>query len=267
MQLERSPERAPVFVMEDDEAAERGIEPAGWAAVGAGVLLAGLTELWPLLRVLVGHFVVLLHELGHALAGWVLGYPSLPAFDFRYGGGVTLHQDRMPLLVVGVYALLLFLAWLFRSNRVSLAATLAAIVVYTGLVFTRAGEAAIIAMGHGGELFFAGLFLHRALSGRACHHAAERTAYAWIGFHVVFHDMRFSWGLLTNAFQREMYGEAKGGGHWMDFSRLADEFFGVPLELVAGAFLLLCLLPPAVALAASWLRPELAELRERLGAL
>lgn len=267
MQAERSRERAPVFVMEDDEPPLRGIEPAGWAAVGAGMLLALLTEAWPLLRVLVGHFVVLVHELGHALAGWLLGQPSLPAFDFRYGGGVTLQRAPEPLLIALVYAGLLLLGWLFRENRLSLALVVATVVAYSACVFTSAGEVVIIAMGHGAELFFAGLFLHRALSGSACHHVVERAAYAWIGFHVVFHDLRFSWNLLTSPFQRELYADAKGGGHWMDFSRLANEFFGVSLETVAGAFFMLCLLPPAVALAVSWLRPELAELRERLGAL
>jgi len=53
----------------------------------------------------------------------------------------------------------------------------------------------------------------------------------------------------------------------MDFSRLANEFLGVPVGVVAGVFFVLCLLPPGVALAVSWLRPELAALRERLGAL
>jgi hypothetical protein len=134
-------------------------------------------------------------------------------------------------------------------------------------VSTAAGDVVMIAMGHGGELAFAALFIHRALSGNACHHAAERTLYAWMGLHIVFHDIRFAFGLATNAFQREMYAGAKGGGHWMDFSRLADEFLGAPLEAVAGGFLVLCLLPPVLAFAACWLRPEVASLRERLGAL
>ena len=267
MQSQQPSELGPVLVMEDDEPVARTIEAAGWLAFGIGAGLALLTELWSLLRVLVGYFVVLVHELGHALAGWLLGYPSLPAFDFTYGGGVTSHQEQMPLLVAAVYALLVFCAWIFRANSVSLGLVVATIAAYTALVFTSASDVAMIAMGHGAELLFAGLFIHRALSGNACHHAVERVLYGWIGFHLVFHDLRFAYGLVTNAFQREMYAAAKGGGHWMDFSRLADEFLNVPLETVAGAFFVLCLLPPALALAASWFRPELATLRERLGEL
>jgi hypothetical protein len=255
------------FVMEDDVPLSRGIEPAGWLAFGCGVFLALLTELWPLLRVLVGYFVVLVHELGHTLAGWAFGYPSLPAFDFTYGGGVTLHQEKALLLVAAVYALFAVLAWVFRGNRVSLSIVVGLVVVYTGLAFTGGSDVVMIAMGHGAELVFAALFIHRSLSGKACHHNAERVLYAWIGFHIIIHDLRFAHGLITNAFQRELYGDAKGGGHWMDFSRLANEFFAVSLETVAAVFFVLCLLAPLAALTMSWLRPELAALRERLGEL
>ena len=255
------------FQIEDDLPVGREVDRAGWIALGIGLGLASLTELFPFLRVLVGYFVVLVHELGHTLVGWLFGYPSIPAFDFRYGGGVTSHQDQMSLLVGLVYAALLSLLWVFRGNRASLALVAAATAGYTLLLATDGADVVMLAMGHGAELLFAALFIHRAVSGRACRQAAERPLYAWIGFHIVFHDLRFAWGLVSSSFQRELYGEAKGGGHWMDFSRLADEYFGVPLEAFAGAFALLCLLPPILGLATSWLRPELRALRERLGQL
>jgi hypothetical protein len=258
-------EAAPLFVMEDDVPPGRVVESAGWLALGIGFGLATLTELLPFLRVLVGYFVVLVHELGHTLAGWLLGYPSIPAFDFTYGGGVTLRQDQNLLLVAAVYAVLALLVFVFRANRVSLGLVVALALAYSAVLLTGANEIVIIAMGHGGELAFAALFLHRAVSGRACHHAAERALYAWIGFHIVFHDMRFAAGLMSSAFQREMYEEAKGGGHWMDFSQLAEQHFHISLESVAAVFLFLCLFPPVIGLAITWLRPELALLRERLG--
>ena len=114
-----SVERAALIPMEDDEPLPRGIESAGWVAFGIGVALALLTEAWPLLRVLVGYMVVLVHEIGHALAGWIFGYPSLPAFDFRYGGGVTLHQEQSWWIVAGVFGLLAGAVWVFRANRAS----------------------------------------------------------------------------------------------------------------------------------------------------
>lgn len=257
--------RSMPFEMEDDVPVGRGIEAAGWKALGLGLGLALLTEYFSFLRVLVGYFVVLVHELGHTLVGWLFGYPSIPAFDFAYGGGVTSHTEQSAFLLMFVYGLLAFLLWAFRGNRVSFALVAAASAGYTLLLVTDGADIVMIAMGHGAELVFAALFIHRAVSGRACEHAAERPLYAWIGFHIVFHDLRFARGLIVSSFQREMYEGAKGGGHWMDFSRLADEYFGVSLETVAGGFLLLCLLPPLLGLAASWLRPELSALRERLG--
>jgi hypothetical protein len=250
--------------MEDDLPLGRAIDAAGWLALGVGLALALLTELLPFLRVLVGYFVVLVHELGHTFAGWLFGYPSIPAFDFTYGGGVTAQQARQPLVVLAVYAGLALLLFVFRANRASFGAALALALGYTAALVTSGASIAMLAIGHGAELAFAAFFLHRATTGSACHHPAERPLYAWIGFHIVVHDLRFAWGLMRSPLERELYEDAKGGGHWMDFSQLAEQHFHVPLEAVAAAFLVLCLLTPLVGLAGSWLRPELAALREQM---
>jgi hypothetical protein len=106
----------------------------------------------------------------------------------------------------------------------------------------------ITAMGHGTELIIAGVFLHRALGGRACHHTAERFAYGFVGWFLTLDNLRFAHRLVTSPFQRELYEEAKGGGHWMDFSVLAEQHLHAPLESVAAGFLFLCMLPPVLAL-------------------
>ncbi len=247
------------------EAAICNIGRAGWVAAGAGLVLAILTQLVTILEILIGHFVVLVHEFGHAVFGWLFGYPSIPAFDFSYGGGVTSHQQQSLSITILFYAAATALAWAFRTNRLSLALIVGLTCVYSLLLFSPAHEGVILAMGHGAELGFAALFLYRAFTGRACHHAVERAAYAWIGFHIVIHDALFAHGLATSALAREIYGDAKGGGHWMDFSRLAGEFLQVPLAYVAATFLALCALPPLIALAAALGRAQLSELRGRLG--
>ena len=58
---------------------------------------------------------------------------------------------------------------------------------------------------------------------------------------------RFSWRLIHDAAERWAYQEAKGGGHWMDFSVLAEQHFHVGLTTVAGLFWCCCLLPPLLA--------------------
>lgn len=225
-----------------------GIDREGWGAAIAGVGLAAVVLWFPLARFIASYFGVLTHEMGHALTGWLYGYPSVPAFDFVYGGGITSRIDRVPLLAALVQAGLLWLAWLFRRNTASLLLVLFANAFYASTAWTALHEPVITAMGHGTELVIAGWFLHRALSGRACHHAAERTAYAFVGCFLTLENLRFSYLLATDPYHRAAYEEAKGGGHWMDFSVLAEHHLHTSLEQVAGLFFVLCLVPPAVAL-------------------
>ena len=37
-------------------------------------------------------------------------------FDFTYGGGVTSHQEQMPLLLLALYGGFAFLLWIFRAK-------------------------------------------------------------------------------------------------------------------------------------------------------
>ena len=264
---DRGPDRdaPPVAALEMEDDAV-GLDTAGWMALAIGLGLAVATQVFSFLEMLVGYFVVLVHEMGHALAGWLFGYPSLPAFDFTYGGGVTTHAGEQSMLLVGIVLLcLVVVALAFRRNPLSLSLVAVVAGLYAALAFTRGHEAFIVAFGHGAELVFAFLFLQRAFTGNACQLPAERPLYAWLGFHVVLHNLIFAWGLATSALARQQYADAKGGGHWMDFSRLAREHFGVSLEAIAVVFFVLCLLVPVLAFAWSWLGPQRDALRLRLG--
>jgi hypothetical protein len=240
------------------------ISREGWLAIAAGGGLAALMQLIPALEVMIGYFLVLVHELGHALAGWLFGYPSVPAFDFTYGGGVTAHQSQKKILVLVVFGLLAALFWAFRRNRTSQVLVVVLALAYGYALATSWHEIVMIAMGHGAELLFASLFLNRALSGRACTYEIERPLYAWIGFYIILHDLRFSYGLVANPYERLAYMNAKGGGHWMDFSRLSEDYFHTSLESVATAFLLLCLAPPLLSFLFHRYRPQLGALGMRL---
>jgi hypothetical protein len=165
-------------------------------------------------------------------------------------------MDASKALLLLIYAVLAFAVWVFRNNRTSLALVAGFAILHGLLVWSGGDRAAITAMGHGTELLIAALFVHRALSGRGCTHAAERPLYAWIGLHMVLHDLRFAWGLMTSDLARELYGDAKGGGHWMDFDILANQVLHVPLEAVAAAFFAACLATPLVPLLAHWQRPR-----------
>lgn len=247
-----------------DEIVREGIDRAGWAALGAGAALAACILPLSFASYVFSYFGVLVHEMGHALAGWLYGYPSIPAFDFVYGGGVTSYTVRAPLLAAIVQGVLLWLAWIFRRNPPSLLLALATAALYALTAWTSLHDSVITAMGHGAELIVAGIFLHRAASGRACHHGAERLAYGFVGWFVTFDNLRFAHRLVTSPFHREMYEQAKGGGHWMDFSVLAEQYLRVPLESVALAFFGLCLLAPALAILANHYAAASAALIARL---
>ncbi len=225
-----------------------GIEREGWIAAAVGLGLALLAMAVPFVHTVFSAFTTLVHEMGHAAFGWLYGYPSIPAFDFTYGGGVTLWQTRRPALAWLVQAGLLALVYLFRSNPRSrwLAAGLCG--AYALTAWSGLHRPIITAMGHGFELLFAGLFLHRALSGNACRVEGERPLYAFLGFFVTFSNLRFAWKLVTDMHERAAYEMAKGGGHWMDFSVLAEQHLHVPLQSVALLFFVACWFPPLLAL-------------------
>jgi hypothetical protein len=249
-------EGPPLVGCERSEPAPPRIDRLGWAAFGGGLAAALVALQFPLAEAALSGMKTLVHEMGHAAFGWLFGYPSIPAFDFSYGGGVTLHQQRSVLLCALVVAAAAYGAFALRAHTVLRNSLLAFLALYAPLALTRGHEVVILAMGHGGELCFATLAFHRALSGRGCTLAAERPLYGLLGWFLVLGDVVFAWRLRTSAFHRELYEAAKGGGHWMDFSRLADEFLRVPLESVATGFLVLCLAPPVLALALQRLRRD-----------
>jgi hypothetical protein len=217
------------------------------------MLIGSALALWtlnsPFLYTLSNMMKTLVHELGHTFAGWGFGIPSVPAFDFTYGGGVTIHQDPSPVVLALIYAALAYLLFVYRRNVRALVLIGAIGGVHIASLATGFDEPIAIAMGHGFELLFAGIFFYRALSGFACVHAAERPLYGFLGFLITFDNMRFAYRLIYSHEHRWMYENAKGGGHWMDFDRLAREFLLVDLSAIAYFFMLASAAPLVISLA------------------
>ncbi len=217
--------------------------------VGGAVAL--IVYLVPFPRFVFHTLITLVHELGHALAAWAFGIPALPAFDFVYGGGVTMHHGRSTGLMILIYVAFGALAYWVRQNRGYLIALAVWVCAYTLVAFTPLHEAIEIAMGHGSELIFAGIFLYRALTGSACRVPAERPLYAFCALFILLSDAAFALSLLTSSARVADYEDAKGGGHWMDFSRLADDYAHVDLQAIVFVFLIAVVLVPFAAYLAS----------------
>lgn len=221
------------------------VEKPAWMSLGIGLVLAIFVFILPFLNYIFSYFLILTHELGHTITGWLFGYPSIPAFDFAYGGGVTLHQNRVIPLVILIYIGWGILFYLYRRNRESLFFLILCFISYSFLAFTDGHDIVNLFMGHGMELIFAGIFLYRAISRHAVIHSLERPLYAFLGFFIMFYDLRFAYQLVNSPYHRYLYGAAKGGGHWMDFSQIAT-YLHTNVRSVALFFLICCFLPPLI---------------------
>ncbi|WP_372370195.1 hypothetical protein [Candidatus Uabimicrobium sp. HlEnr_7] len=221
------------------------ISQEGIQSTAIGFILALGVFAFPYITFIFSYFVILIHEIGHAAFGILFAYPSIPAFDFRYGGGFTTIQTRSSFFLVVVF--LLFAVGLVKiyDSRRLLKAAVALIILYTFLAFTGIHKQIILFMGHGMELIIAGIFIYRGLSGSAVIHKLERPLYSMLGFFIVFYDMRFAYRLAYLESYRTQYGNAKGGGHWMDFSQLAT-YMQMSLSSIAFLFMLCCILPVVI---------------------
>jgi len=231
------------------------VEREGWLSIAGGGVIMVIVLMIPVVDYIFNYLIILVHEFGHCFFGWLFGYPSLPVFDAKYGGGLTVHQGREMCLVIIIYALCGCLLFFYRRNLLTVISLAVILAAYSLAAFTRIHEVIILFMGHGFELVFAGIFLYRALSGSAIIQAAERPLYGCLGLFIEFRDIRFGFNLVTSRHHREAYEAAKGGGHWMDFSRIAENYLHVDLTVVAGFFLLCCFIPPVLAFIAYRYRP------------
>ncbi len=177
----------------------RRLERADLVPLGIGFGIGAVVAAVPILNWVCSYLGILAHELGHFLAGMVFGYPSIPAFDLRQGGGITLHQDRSWLLLAGVYvaALLPFLR--LRRNPPAAAVWGGAVLLFALVAHTRLHELVILAAGHVTEVVLGGVFLYRAWANASIQTPAE------LGLFLVWRPIVFSIRILHDAGARAEY--------------------------------------------------------------
>lgn len=224
--------------------ASQSMAPEGRQALVVGVVLAVVVFAIPFVRFVVSYLDVIAHELGHTLAGWAFGYPSVPAFDWRYGGGLTLNRERSTLIVLLIYGVFAFVVFTIRDHVRIRNSAIGLVALYCVAAFTPLHDFVCLAMGHAMELIIAGVFVYRAMTGAAIAYGVERPLYAGCGFIILMNNSVLAWGLMTDAGSRAAHGAAKGGGHWMDLSRIAQDYLGVGLPFVAFVLLVGSLTTP-----------------------
>ena len=154
----------------------------------------------------------------------------------------------------------MFLAWLNRERTGVLIALAGAAFIYF-LMYDAKGEAIAIALGgHGGEIVFGGVFLYRALTGWGCKMEVERPLYAFVGFMILFSDLRLGISLLTNTIEKAIYLQGKGG---IDHDLVtAASLLGWRLEGMARAQISVTLLAIPAAFVAASMRKQIGAVSE-----
>ncbi len=216
---DRIPPRAVVTDVVED--GPLGAKEIRWLVITFVVALA--VYLIPFTRFVLSAMVTLFHEFGHAAAGWLTGHPSVPAFDFVYGGGLTSRSTfKMPLAVL-LGAGWVGLGWFVRANRKTVILVGACALVWFFVVTAEWRRMLVFsAMGHLGELVLAGAFLYMALANVGFRQPeAERPLALFIAFFVSIHSAHFAWRLRNEVDFLAWYREGKGGMLMNDLESIA----------------------------------------------
>ena len=195
------------------------VGPAELKVLAFGLAAALLVYWIPFTRFVASAIVTLFHEFGHAVMGWLLGYASLPAFDFVYGGGFTHHGPFRLSIALAVAAAFAWLGWHFRENRKSVALIGALFLLWLFFVTKEwRREIAFASAGHLAEFILAGVLFYKALANVGWRiPEVERPLGAFVAFFVQIHSMLFAWRLThDSAFLDRYKGGKDGGGAFMN---------------------------------------------------
>ena len=225
-----------------------GIDKTGWIILAATFFVAAGLMQFGLVKHIVGYLNILIHEFGHFLSRMLFGYPSIPAFDFREGGGVTSYTTRSLWIMLLPLGGLIYVLYLIRGHVASVIIIVTTIVLFLLLAFTNGHDYLCIWAGHGMEVLIGGLFLYRAMSGSAVINPMERPVYAFCGWAMLMHTATFFFKLLTDDVEMIQYRMGKSYVE-NDLVKIESMCRGLSVKLQCILFVLLCLIIPLLAFA------------------
>lgn len=200
----RDPKYAPSPVTEPFKG--RKLDAGGRNCLAWGLAIAVLLFLVPITRFILNYFVILVHELGHAIAFWLFGYLAVPTFNFMDGGGITLPLGRLSLLTTIILGGLGYLCYHYRHNIPTQRFCGIVLLSYAVLNFTPLHNIVVVAMGHGGELGAIAFCLYCALGNYYCPVPGERFLFAMLGWFTLFSTLGFMGQLIfSNTFRAEYF--------------------------------------------------------------
>ncbi len=225
----------------------KSVTKEGWKSLSIGLGLSIILILVNPLTVMFHGFGLLVHELGHTITHWLFGRPAIPTINFMFGGGLTLVFDHSPFVISLVYLAIAFLFYLCRFYPRLQGILVLFVGVYTWCLLTPTNVMLSTWMGHGMEAISIVVCLYLSGSGYFCRMIGDRTIYAMLGFFTLFSNIQFAWKLIYDVEFRDWYEDGKGGMLDNDLTILANDYFHINLSVIAGFFLICCLLAPVFA--------------------
>ena len=185
---------------------------------------------------------IFFHELGHCVTFWLFGYPSVPTFDFEYGGGVTypvmgriwlVQGGVFVAMAVGLYYLCRRDGFLFNNERYPLLViALLLIALHLSLAFNERHNALIAFMGYGAEIILAVFCMARAILKLTLYGVVERYLNMIFGLFVMGSNIALLGGLIYSDVIRDAYSHQKGEELAGDFDQIAS-MLAVTVQTVA----------------------------------
>lgn len=189
----------------------------------------------------------LFHELGHTVAAWLFGCPSIPMIFTLFGadqaGGMTLTWDRSWLMQLVAFAGLGYACYRARKNESWLLIPTAILNLFVVIIaFTKWYSLIIYYMGHGGSILIGGFFLFRSWIYLDARNAYERWLNALFGFFVIVSNFYFSYNLAFNSTAAGDYSDhvAFGITH-NDFKEMAMAMSGWSVKGIAVFTMFYCM--------------------------
>jgi len=169
----------------------------GWISLGVGLLGSIAVYSSNFLAFAFHYFTLLVHEAGHTIFDWIFGYPSIPYFDFVFGGGVTISSQRSLELIAIIYIIFGIFLFVYMNNILTAGIIFTLMIVYSIFAFTFLHHVVDSFMGYGTEVIFGVFCLYMSIRKNALIHILEKPVFAFFGFLFLLHNLKVSYFSIT----------------------------------------------------------------------